>query len=134
MDTAIRQAAERDQASLAAFHREAGRRAADRGDERAAIQELRRALYLLPYDAEAHLLLGRIYLRGGRVAEAIDTLQIAVWSHETAEAHLALAEAFLIRKDVAAAVKAIDRARVMDPEHPGLGPLQARIDEARPPG
>ena len=55
-----------DQQELAAFHVDAGRRAylAERDDE--AIASFRRAVYLSPYDAEAHLLLGRVYLRGGR--------------------------------------------------------------------
>ena len=44
-----------------------------------AIAELRRAIYLMPYQAEAHLLLGRLYQRTGRVREAIDSLKIAIW-------------------------------------------------------
>ena len=48
--------------------------------------ELARAIYLSPYEAEAHLLLGRIYLRTGETAAAIDAFKIALWSQETAEA------------------------------------------------
>ena len=36
-----------------------------------ALAELRRALYSSPYEADAHLLLGRIHLRGGRTAETV---------------------------------------------------------------
>ena len=71
----ITTAGQRDQENLAAFHLDAGRRAFEREADREAIQELRRALYLSPYLAEAHLLLGRAVSarrpsgRGGRGAE-----------------------------------------------------------------
>jgi hypothetical protein len=38
----------------------------EREEDREALVELRRAVYLSPYEAEAHLLIGRIHLRGGR--------------------------------------------------------------------
>ena len=58
-----------------------------------AIAELRRVVYLSPYQSDAHLLLGRIYLRSGRTAEAITALKIAVWSDpNNAEAKRLLAE------------------------------------------
>jgi hypothetical protein len=38
----------------------------ERETDREAIQEVRRALCLAPYMAEAHLLVGRLDLRGGR--------------------------------------------------------------------
>ena len=50
--------------------------------DREAIAELDRALYLSPYLADAHLLLGRIHLRNGRVRDAIDALKISLWSAE----------------------------------------------------
>ena len=56
-----------------------------RDDE--AIAELRRTIFLAPYESEAHLLLGRIYLRTGRPQDAIDALTIAAWSDpDSAEA------------------------------------------------
>ena len=45
--------------------------------------ELRRAVYLSPYEAQAHLLIGRIHLRGGRPADAVDALKISIWSEDT---------------------------------------------------
>ena len=54
-------------------------------------------------DSAAHLLLGRVYLRGGRTDEAIDEFKIAIWSDDTVGAHLALAEAYVQAKDFAAA-------------------------------
>ena len=56
--------------------------------------QLRRVVYLSPYDDQAHLLLGRVYLRGGRVHDAIDALKISVWSSDTNAARLVLADAY----------------------------------------
>ena len=47
-----------------------------------------------PYDDQAHLMLGRIYLRGGRLPDAIDALKISIWSSDTASARLVLAETY----------------------------------------
>jgi tetratricopeptide (TPR) repeat protein/TolB-like protein len=95
VETEIVAAGQRSQQELAAFHIDAGRRAylSERDDE--AVASFRRAVYLSPYDAEAHLLLGRVYLRGGRHQEAVDELTISIWSRDTVAARLALAEAFL---------------------------------------
>lgn len=70
---------QRDQQQLAAFHLDRGRRFFQQDRDVEAIAELRRAIYLMPYQAEPHLLLGRIYQRTGRAREAIDALKIAVW-------------------------------------------------------
>jgi tetratricopeptide (TPR) repeat protein len=120
-------AGQRDQDSLALFHLDAGRRAYQREADREAIQELRRALYLSPYLAEAHLLMGRLHLRGGRPGDAVEALKIALWSEETVEAHLALAEAYLIVQDAAAARAEIDRALVLDPKSEAAQKLKVRI-------
>ena len=71
---------QRDQRELAAFHLDAGRRLFEAQRDAEAIAELRRAIYLAPYDSAAHLLLGRAYLRGGRTADAVDALKIAIWA------------------------------------------------------
>jgi tetratricopeptide (TPR) repeat protein len=72
-------AEQREQQELATFHLERGRRLFDAERDAEAIAELRRTIYLMPYQAEAHLLLGRLYQRTGRLREAIDSLKIAVW-------------------------------------------------------
>jgi predicted Zn-dependent protease/TolB-like protein len=118
---------QRDQEKLAAFHLDAGRRAFDREADREAIQELRRALYVSPYLAEAHLLLGRLYLRGGRAADAVEELKIALWSEPSVPAHLALAEAFLQVQDAAAARAEVDRALALDPASREALALKARL-------
>ena len=116
VDSILTTAGQRDQDALAAFHLDAGRRAYQREADREAIQELRRALYLSPYLAEAHLMLGRLHLRGGRAEEAVEALKIALWSEETVAAHVALAEAYLQVQDTASARSEIDRALVLDPK------------------
>ena len=78
----VRRSASRRQ--LAAFHLERGRRLFDQEQNREALAELRKAVYLAPYDAEPHLLIGRLYLRTGRPREAIDALRVALWSKESA--------------------------------------------------
>lgn len=130
VENMITTAGQRDQENLAAFHLDAGRRAFEREADREAIQELRRALYLSPYLAEAHLLLGRLYLRGGRPAEAVDTLKIALWSEETVAAHVSLAEALLQVQDQASARIEVERALAIDPKSAEALALKARLGGA----
>jgi len=127
VDTILTTAGQRDQDALAAFHLDAGRRAFQREADREAIQELRRALYLSPYLAEAHLMLGRLHLRGGRAVEAVEALKIALWSEETVAAHLALAEAYLQVEDAAAARSEVDRALALEPTSGEALRLKAKI-------
>jgi tetratricopeptide (TPR) repeat protein len=129
-DVALVRAEQRDQRELAAFHLDRGRRFFDREADRDAVAEIRRALYLSPYLAEAHLLLGRIYLRGGRTAEAIDALKIAVWSEETAAGHLALAEAYQKSRQHDHARKEAERALALDPQSAAA---RALLDQIPPP-
>ena len=80
LDDASVTAEQRDQREVAAFHLDRGRRLFQQEHDDEAIAELRRVIYLQPYQSEAHLLLGKIYLRRGRTAEAIDAFKISVWS------------------------------------------------------
>ena len=80
VDAAVVKAEQSDQRAVATFHLERARRLFEEGRDDEATGELRRTIFLAPYDSEAHLLLGRIYLRTGRQQEAIDALTIAVWS------------------------------------------------------
>jgi tetratricopeptide (TPR) repeat protein len=118
---------QKSQEELAAFHLDRGRRFYQQENDRDALLELNRAVYSSPYLAEAHLLLGRIHLRSGRVADAINALKIALWSEETAEAHAALGEAYRQNKDLAAARAEADRALALDPESTEAKQLAARL-------
>jgi len=108
--------AQREHRDLAAFHLDRGRRLFEREQDREAMAELRRAVYLLPYEARAHLLIGRIHLRAGRPQEAIAALKISIWSEETAPARAALGEAYMKTGDIAAARVELERALKLDPE------------------
>ena len=81
---------QRDQQELARFYLDHARRLVAQESDREAMAELNRVLFLSPYDAEAHLLVGRVHLRAGHVREAIDALNISIWSADTADAHALL--------------------------------------------
>jgi tetratricopeptide (TPR) repeat protein len=114
VDAAIATTGQREQKELAAFHVDRGRRFYEQGANEDAVRELRRALYLSPYEAAAHLLLGRVYLRSGQTAAAVDAFKIAVWSEDGAEGRIALARAYLQLKDDARAREALQRALELD--------------------
>jgi Tfp pilus assembly protein PilF len=127
VETALTANEQRDQRELAAFHLERGRRLFEQEHDRDAITELRRSLYLSPYQGEANLLLGRIYLRGGRTREAMDTLKISIWSEDSAAAHVALAEAYLQNKDHPSAKTEVERALALNPTSADARKLLERI-------
>lgn len=126
-DLAFQTAEQKDQQELAKFHLEQGRRAFERESDRDAVAELKRAIYLSPYQAEAHLLLGSVYLRNLRVREAIDELKISLWSQETVAAHVALGEAYLQAKDPQSARAEAQRALTLDPNSADAKNLLQRI-------
>ena len=112
----ITSSAQREQRDLASFHLDRGRRLFESEEDREAMAELRRAVYLSPYEAQAHLMIGRIHLRAGRPVEAVEALKISIWSRETAEARIALAEAYIRQQNIAAARTELERALIVDPE------------------
>jgi tetratricopeptide (TPR) repeat protein/TolB-like protein len=130
IDVALLASEQREQREVAQFHLDRGRRLTEQGQDREAIAELRRSLYLAPYQTEAHLLLGRVYLRNGRVAEAIDALTISLWSQETAPARVTLAEAYLAGGDFVAAQREVDRALFLAPDFVEAKKLQERLRQS----
>ena len=127
VDSIITSSEQRDQSALATHHLDAGRRAFEREADRQAEQELRRALYLSPYLAEAHLLMGRIHLRSGRTADAVQAFKIALWSEPSVAGHLALADAFLQLQDIESARGEVDRALALDPLSVDAKALQEKL-------
>src|SRR5262249_1717499 len=125
---ALATTAQRDQQSVALFHLDRGRRLFAEEQDREALAELRRAVFLSPYEAEAHLLIGRIHLRAGRPREAIDALKISIWSRDTARAHVALGEAYLSIKDTASARAEAQRALALDPSSNEATALLRKLD------
>ena len=118
---------QREQRDVVRFHLESGRRLYERENDREALAELQRATYLSPYQAEAHLLIGRIHLRAGRVSDAIEAFTIALWSEESAEAHVALGEAYLQAKEPERARREAERALVLAPGMAGATALLERL-------
>jgi tetratricopeptide (TPR) repeat protein len=115
LDTKIAESGQRDQQELAAFYLDHAKRLYQQENDREAVAELDRALYLSPYLPDAHLLLGRIHLRNMRANDAVDALKISLWSAETAEAHAVLADAYLQLKELDEARAEVDRALALDP-------------------
>ncbi len=114
IETTIGSSGQRDQQELARFYLDRGRRLFQQEHDREAMTELNRALFLSPYQSEAHLLVGRVHLRGGRPREAMDALKISIWSAETAEARAWLAQAYLETADAESARAEAARALALD--------------------
>ncbi len=132
VDTAIETGRQRDQLELAAFYLDRGRRLFEQEHDREAETELRRTLYLSPYQAEAHLLLGRIFLRTGRITDAIGAFKISLWSEESVAAHLALANAYVQAKNTDAARGEIQRVLALAPDSPEALALVERLGGPAP--
>jgi Tfp pilus assembly protein PilF len=126
-DSALMATEQRGQRELVAFHLERGRRFFDRDTDRDAMAELRRAVYLSPYQAEAHLLIGRIHLRAGRIPDAVAAFKIALWSEESAVGHAALGEAYRQARDLAGARLEAERALALRPDLPEALALLDRL-------
>ena len=129
LDAALLTSAQREQQELAAFHLERGRRYYESEHDRDALVELRKAVYLSPYAAEPHLLMGRVLLRTGRPKEAVDALRVAMWSQESASGRLVLAEALLQAEDTEGARAEANRALALDPALAEAKAFLARLDK-----
>ncbi|MDE3153946.1 MAG: tetratricopeptide repeat protein [Acidobacteriota bacterium] len=134
VQTAITDTREADRQTTAAFYLAQARTLYARQDDREATAALKRCLFLSPYEAGAQLLLGRIYLRERRIPDAIAALKISLWSAETADAHAALARAYLQagRQDRARAEA--KRALALDPGQADARAILAGLDRAGAPG
>ena len=128
LETKVASSEQKSQEELAKFYLDSARRQFEQENDRVAVDELNRALYLSPYLGDAHLLLGRIHLRNGRVRDAIDAFKIALWSAETVDAHVALGEAYRQAKEFDAARAEVQRALALDPASPEAKQLLARLD------
>jgi tetratricopeptide (TPR) repeat protein len=126
----LAQAAGRNQEELAAFHVTRGRRLYEQEMDGDATAELNRALFLSPYHPEGNLLLGRVHQRSGRLAEAIGSFKIALWSAESAVAHAALASAYLDAKDLESARAEAARAIEMNPRSAEAKSMMERLTRA----
>jgi tetratricopeptide (TPR) repeat protein len=128
VDQALLDTAQRDQRDAARFHLDRGRRLYEKEQDRDAMAELRRAVFLSPYEAEAHLFIGRIHLRAGRPRDAVDALKISIWSRDTVPARITLAEAYLRLEDLPSARTHVQKALELDPDSAEAKSMLARID------
>lgn len=127
VENVIEAANQREREQLALFHLDAGRLALGEARNLDAVAELRRAVYLAPYDHDAHLMLGTAYMRSGRVSEAIQSLQIAIWSADTSAARLALAEAYERSGSLEDARRQVDVVLGRDPADEGARRLEESL-------
>lgn len=117
---------------IAAFHLERARRLLGEQRDREAEPELRRVLFLLPYHAEAHRLLGEVCRRTGRLPEAAAAFRISLWSEETLAAHIGLAEVLADMQQWDAARLEAQRALALDPASPDARRVLERIEARQP--
>jgi len=64
-DSGLVSTTQQDHQQLARFHFDRGLRLEEQQQDREAISEFRKSLYLAPYDAQTHLALGRVLVRSG---------------------------------------------------------------------
>jgi tetratricopeptide (TPR) repeat protein len=102
--------------------------AAGRDDE--ALMELRNTLRVEPMNAEAYLLTGRIYMRRGELAPAINQLKTSIFwdtEHKLIDPHILLGRIFLERGDRAQANAFAQSALQIDPNNPEAVALQREL-------
>ncbi|HTV02556.1 MAG TPA: tetratricopeptide repeat protein [Luteitalea sp.] len=132
VDPALVSATQQEYQQLARFHYDRGQRLAEQQQDREAISEFRKSLYLAPYDARTHLAMARVLVRGGRLREAVDALKISLWSEESVDARLLLAESLLESDEPAAALTHAERAVQLAPTSADARALLAKIKAVLP--
>jgi tetratricopeptide (TPR) repeat protein/TolB-like protein len=108
-------------------HLQRGRDHLARGDLEQARQQFMEVILLDPASHQAHLYLAEIYRREGRTGEAIAELKASVWSMDTAEARLSLAEIYLTLDQPEEAGRQVQFALRLDPENVTARDLAARL-------
>ena len=128
LDSALVQATQQEHRQLARFHYDRGMRLVDQQQDREAASEFHKSIYLSPYAAETHLALGQVLMRSGRLKDAVESLTISLWSAESVDTRLLLADALLSLGEAAAALPHAERAIQLAPAH---ARAQALLDRAR---
>ncbi len=100
---------------------------AGRDDE--VMIEINRVLRVEPMNAEAHLLIGRIYQRRGDLVRAISSLKTAIfWDAKLIDAHILLGRIFLERDDRAQAIVHARTALQLDPNNQEALALNRQVE------
>jgi Flp pilus assembly protein TadD len=98
------------------------------GQDDEALTELRNVVRIEPNNAEAYLLTGRIYLRRGELASAINQLKTSIfWDKSLIDPHILLGRIFLERGDQAQARAYAQTAMQLDPNNPEAIALQRQL-------
>lgn len=94
------------------------------------LPELNRVLMVEPMNAEAHLLIGRVYQRRGDLTRAVSSLKTALfWSDQKLiDAHILLGRIFLERGDRAQAMTHSRAALQIDPNNQEAIALQRQVE------
>jgi tetratricopeptide (TPR) repeat protein len=120
-------ASQRQQQETAVFHLDRGRALIAEHRDREALGELKRAIYLSPYEDEPHVILGRLHQRGGHLPEAIEEFKIAIWCRDSAAARISLGAALLESGDRDAARREAERALALEPDSADAKALLKKI-------
>lgn len=98
------------------------------GDLTGAVRSARRAIELQPEVAIYHAELGNIYALAGQFAPAVDSYEQAVeLAPGAAQLQLSLGDALIQLERYDEARAAIERARALDPTHPGIAELSRKL-------
>lgn len=110
-----------------AVHIERGRDLLTRGEVEQAQQEFTEAVLLDPASHRGHFFLAEVYRRHGHLEAAVSELKASLWSQETVEARLRLAELYLAQQDPQQAREQVQAALALDPSNTQARALEARL-------
>ncbi|MFN8062696.1 MAG: tetratricopeptide repeat protein [Vicinamibacterales bacterium] len=131
VNVALGETVGRDQLEMVGFHLDRGQRFFDQRLDGEALTELRKAVYLSPYEALPHKLIGRIYLRSGQTRQAIDTFRVALWCEEATDVRLDLARALMDLHQYDDASTEVQRVLALDPQSAEARKLVDELARAR---
>jgi tetratricopeptide (TPR) repeat protein len=99
-------------------------------NDRAALDQLGRVLQVNPDNAEAHLLRGRIYERGGDYPRAIEALKAATfWDPKSVPAYVALGRIYVFRNDCPNAQATMRKALQIEPTSQEVLALKRTVEQ-----
>ncbi|MGI8670792.1 MAG: tetratricopeptide repeat protein [Aridibacter sp.] len=102
------------------------------GQYEESLSELTKVLASEPMNAEAHLLMGKIYFRQGKKEESISNSRTALfWNNELIDAHILLSKIYLMKSDCLQAKNYLDSASKIDKENPEVKDLQNQVEKCR---
>lgn len=108
-------------------HLQRGQDLLARGDLEQAREQFMEVILLDPASYRAHLHLAEIYRREGRTGEAMAELKASLWSKDTPDARLMLAEIYLALGQPQEARRQVQSALALDPENAAARDLDARL-------